>query len=95
MSSEELKVHHRPSQRMFLARLAPGKYAFIEYELKENKVFITKTYTPPEFRGRGIASRLMQHVIKWARDGGYKVVPICSFAVYFFKKHPQYSDLLE
>ncbi|MCD6357374.1 MAG: N-acetyltransferase, partial [Thermoproteales archaeon] len=54
-----------------------------------------KTYTPPEFRGRGIATRLTEHVIRWAEEGGLGIVPVCSFAVAFFRKHRELRHLLD
>ena len=93
--SEEPRILHRPKQNMFLARLAPGKYAFVGYEVRGGKLYITKTYTPPEFRGRGIATRLTEHVVRWAEERGLGIVPICSFAVAFFKKHKELRHLLD
>ncbi|RLF02247.1 MAG: N-acetyltransferase [Thermoprotei archaeon] len=88
-------ILHRPKQNMFLARLAPGRYAFVGYEIREGKLYITKAYTPPEFRGRGIATRLTEHVVRWAEEGELKIVPVCSFAVAYFKKHKELRHLLD
>lgn len=92
--NEEIKVIHRPRLNKFLIRLGRGKYAFIEYEIKEKTLYVTKAYTPEEFRGKGIASKIMTEVIKYAEREGFKIVPICSFAEYFFKKHPEYKHML-
>jgi len=92
--SKETEVMHLPRLNKFLIRLCRGKYAFVEYEVKENLLYVTKAYTPEEFRGRGIASRIMTEVIKYAEREGLKVIPICSFAKYFFEKHPEYKHVL-
>jgi predicted GNAT family acetyltransferase len=89
------EIIHRPEQGKFLIRLAPGAYAFLGYELRDGKMYIKTTYTPPEFRGRGIATRLMEHAVRWAEQMGYKVVPICSFAVHYFKKHEEWQRVLD
>lgn len=89
------EIIHRPEQGKFLIRLAPGAYAFLGYELREGKMYITTTYTPPEFRGRGIATRLIEHAIKWAEEKNYKVVPVCSFAVHYFRKHEEMRRVLD
>jgi len=90
----ELEILHRPSEGLFLVRLGPGKYAYAKYELDEGKVRIVATYTPPEYRGRGVASRIMRHVANWARENGYKIVPVCSFAVHYFEKNEEFKDLI-
>lgn len=91
---EEATVLHRPEQCMFLIRLAPGIYSFLQYEIKEKKFYINKTYTPPEYRGRGLATKLLQHAIAWAKENGLKIVPICSFAVEYFRRHPELQEEL-
>ena len=92
--SKGIEVMHRPRLNKFLVRLGRGKYAFIEYEVNDNLLYVTKAYAPEEFRGRGIASKIMVELIKYAKREGFKVIPVCSFAEYFFKKHPEYSYIL-
>ncbi len=68
--------------------------SYIEYEIVNNLLYVNKAYTPEEFRGRGIATRIMKEVIEYARENNLKIVPICSFAQYFFQKYPEYRDIL-
>ncbi|MCD6369497.1 MAG: N-acetyltransferase [Thermoproteales archaeon] len=90
---EEYEVLERGNR--LLIRLAPGKFAFLEYRVEGNLMYIDKTYTPPEFRGRGIAGRLMKVAVKKVLDQGLKIVPNCSYARhYLLEKHPEYSDLV-
>jgi len=89
------KVIHRPKIGKFLIRLEPGKFAFLGYTIKDNKIYVESTYTPPEYRGRGIAARLMEAVVEWARERGLKVVPVCSYSLYFFKNHEEAWDVLD
>ena len=90
----EYEVLHRPHLKKFLIRLAPGKYAYLGYDIKEGKLYIESTYTPPEFRGRGIARRLVLEAIKYAEENNLKIVSICSYAVRFFEKNPEYERIL-
>lgn len=79
---------------MFLIRLAPGTYSFLQYEIKEKKFYINKTYTPPEYRGKGFATKLLQHAVAWAKENGLKIVPVCSFAAEYFRRHLELQDEL-
>ena len=90
----EIKIIHIPRIKKFLVRLGRGKYAFIEYEIIGGKIYINKAYTPEEFRGRGIATKIMKSIVKYARDNNMKIVPICSFAKYFFSKYPEFKYVL-
>lgn len=91
---ENLKIIHRPGSKKFLIRFGPGKYAYLGYRINNGKMYIETTYTPPEFRGRGIATRLMKEALKYAEENGLKVVPVCSFAVVFFRKYKEYRHLM-
>ncbi|WP_347130217.1 GNAT family N-acetyltransferase [Neglectibacter timonensis] len=41
-----------------------------------------------------MAGKLLEEVSQKLRKEGKKAVPICSYAVKWFEKHPEYSDLL-
>ncbi|MGQ4913774.1 MAG: GNAT family N-acetyltransferase [Candidatus Asgardarchaeia archaeon] len=94
MSENEYEIiHHKKSHRFFI-KLARGKASYLKYSLEGNVMAIDSTYTPEEFRGRGLAARLMREAIKFARENNYKIKPNCSYAVHYFKKHPEDKDLL-
>jgi predicted GNAT family acetyltransferase len=42
------------------------------------------TGVPPQYRGQGIAD---------ARATGSKIVPVCSYVVAQFRRHPEWADL--
>ena len=56
---------------------------------------ITHTGVPPAVGGRGIAGALVQAAFDWARGAKRKVVPACSYAAQWARKHPEYSDLVD
>ncbi len=78
----------------FLIRLAPGKYAYIKYHLEVGTMYIDATFTPKEYRGRGLAAELTKAAIEYARENSLKIVPNCSYVKDYFKKHPEYRDIL-
>ncbi len=84
--AEEYKVLHKPVMRKFLIRLKPGKFAFLSYSIKNAKLYIESVYTHPDFRGRRIARRLVLAALDFAKEKSLRVVPVCSYAVSFFKK---------
>ncbi|RLE77114.1 MAG: hypothetical protein DRJ56_03030 [Thermoprotei archaeon] len=71
--SGELEVTHLPQLGKFLVRLSRGKYAFVEYEVRGKLLYVTKAHAPEEFRGRGIASRVMAEVARYAERDGFDV----------------------
>lgn len=69
-----------------------GKVIFI---LDKDELRLTQTIVNPEFRGQGIAGELMKLVVKEAKEKGLKIIPICSYAVSYFKKNNEYDYLLK
>jgi predicted GNAT family acetyltransferase len=95
--AEDFTVEHEDGAgrgRYFIA-LPGGLEAEMTYrKIGDNVIAIDHTYTPPEFRGRDIALKMILKGIADARASGLKVRPECSYAVIQFKRHPEWSDLL-
>lgn len=64
-------------------------------KINENEVLITGTHVPKELEGRGIAAALTQFALEYAREHKWVVTPICSYTVAYFKRHPEYNDILK
>lgn len=63
-------------------------------ERQKNVVEIDHTFVSETLRGQGVASELLDAVAKKVRREGKKIIPICSYAVKWFEKNPQYADLI-
>lgn len=71
-----------------------GHVAFASYRLADSKLTIPHVEAPVPLRGTGAAGRLMEAVATHARDNQLKVIPLCSYAVSWFKRHGDFSDVL-
>ena len=72
---------------------AEGATALAYYRLADGVLTFTHTEVPPQFRQRGIASRLVQGALETARARGLKVVPRCWFVADYMARHPEFGDL--
>jgi predicted GNAT family acetyltransferase len=71
-----------------------GAKAVLKFrKIDDRTLDYTSTVVPPEARGRGIAGKLVRHALDWARNGGYQVVPTCSYVARWIERHPDYQDL--
>lgn len=68
--------------------------AFANYELSDGRLTIPYVEAPSALRGKGAAGRLMEGVVETARARGLKIVPICGYAVAWFRKHPEHDSIL-
>ena len=57
-------------------------------------VCINHTFVDNSLRGQGIAGKLVDEVIDYAKAHNKKIKPTCSFAVDWFEKHPEYAEYL-
>jgi uncharacterized protein len=67
---------------------------FARYRRADNVVAILHVEAPVSLRGTGAAGRLMQGIIELARQNGDRLVPRCSYAVAWMRRHPETADLL-
>ncbi|HEX6960042.1 MAG TPA: GNAT family N-acetyltransferase [Ferrovibrio sp.] len=71
-----------------------GAVAFASYRRADGIVTIAHVEAPPQLRGTGAASRLMQGIMERLRAEGVKVVPHCSYAAAWLKRHQEFADML-
>jgi predicted GNAT family acetyltransferase len=81
-----------------------GKYTIaVEGEIVGHAAFADRdiqrifhhTEVDPKFRGRGLATILVEEALNAARDAGKRIVPVCSMIVTVLKKHPEFDDITD
>jgi hypothetical protein len=92
MSAEKIDVTHNAAQSRFEATV-DGRLAVADYERAGEAVVFTHTFVPAELRGRGVAEQLVRAGLAWARAGGRRVVPACSYVEAFIRRHAEFRDL--
>ncbi len=71
-----------------------GQIVFARYRRKDNVVAILHVEAPMALRGSGAAGRLMQGIVELARSRNEKLMPLCSYAAAWMRRHPESNDLL-
>lgn len=85
-------IHHDSAARRFTTTV-DGTEAYVEYEGDGRDMTITHTIVPSQIGGRGVAGELVKAALEHVRGQGGKVVPQCSYADAWMKRHPDYEDL--
>lgn len=86
-------IHDRSTHR-FRMPLKEGGEAYVEYvERDAGTLDLLHTVVPPESRGRGHGSAIVEEVLGYARDQGLRIVPSCPFVAAYVRKHPEHADL--
>jgi len=71
-----------------------GQIVFARYRRTGDTVAILHVEAPVALRGTGASGRLMQGIVELARAKNEKVMPLCSYAAAWMKRHPETADLL-
>jgi predicted GNAT family acetyltransferase len=87
-------IRHEPDAERFVLELGGGTGLITYRELAGRVLDLDHTFVPPGLRGGGVASRLTEHALRYAREHGYRVIPSCPFVAAFIERHPQHRDLL-
>lgn len=66
---------------------------FADYRQHDGRYALTHVEADPALRGTGAAARLMQAIVDHARAENLKLVPRCSYAVAWFRRHPEAMDV--
>lgn len=69
--------------------------AGLVYNNAGNRVILMATSVLPEFRGKGVAARLIGGVLDELRRQGKTATITCPFTAAFVNAHPEYADVLD
>lgn len=65
-----------------------GEYlAWADYHIENDSLVIPHVEAEPALRGTGAAGRLMERVMEEAKSHNLKIVPLCSYAAAWIKRH--------
>jgi uncharacterized protein len=86
-------VHNRSKSRFEME--VGGQLAMAEYRRDGDRMVFTHTEVPPQFRGHGLAERIVLFALDFARRENLSVVPLCSYVARVLQRHPEYRKLAE
>jgi len=66
-----------------------GRIAFANYRRTDDGILIFHVETPRALRGQGVTGRLMERIVEAARAEGQEVIPLCSYASSWMRRHRQ------
>ncbi len=73
-----LEIEHNKENKRFIMDIN-GEIAFIEYFLRDEKMYLTHSEVPSQLRGRGIGKVLVEKAFEKLTEEEYKAVAVCSF----------------
>jgi len=90
-----MDIKHDKKNYRFLA-VVEGKESTLNYHIVDEHTWeYVRTYVPPELRSRGIAARIVEFALQYARENQLKIIPTCSYVKTYVDSHKKYQDLIK
>ena len=91
---DKLEVTHNPANHTFEIWI-DGQLSKLDYIQDAKNFVITHVGVYPEHRGQGVAGKIVEAALSYARKNSLRVVPMCSYAAAYIRRNPQYMELTE
>lgn len=89
---DALDIIHNPAESRFEAWVN-GQLAKLDYMEDDGTIVMTHVGVPYEFRGHGLAGKITQAGLEYARAKSLRVIPMCSYVAAYIRRNPQYAEL--
>ena len=89
---DQINVIHNPAENRFETNI-DGKLSKLDYLQNGNNFVITHVGVHPSLRGQGVAGKIVEAGIAYARENSFRVVPMCSYAAAYIRRHPEHAEL--
>jgi predicted GNAT family acetyltransferase len=72
-----------------------GQTAVVVYERAGDLLRLIHTEVPQSLEGKGVGSKLVSAVLRFAEENNLSVVPLCPFVAQYVKRHPKYAAIVD
>jgi uncharacterized protein len=89
---EKLDVKHNPAENRFEVWIE-GQLSKLDYMEDDNTIVMTHVGVYPEHRGQGVAGKLTEVALEYAKENSLRVIPMCPYIATFIRRNPEYLEL--
>ena len=89
-----LEITHNEANHAFEVWIN-GRLSKLDYILDAKNFVITHVGVHPEFRGQGLAAKIVEAGLQYAKQHSLRVIPMCSYAAAYIRRNPQYMELTD
>ncbi len=89
---DKLQVTHNEVENTFEVWI-DGYLSKLDYIQDDKNFVITHVGVYPELRGQGVAGKIVEAALQYAKQKSLRVVPMCSYAAAYIRGNPQYLEL--
>ncbi|MDQ7917488.1 GNAT family N-acetyltransferase [Mesonia sp. MT50] len=91
---QSIKHKENETNGIFYLEIENKIVSELTYIKKEpNILVIDRTETKKTEEGKGLASKLLEHTVNYAKENNYKIDPLCPFAEVKFDENEAYQKI--
>ena len=92
INTGELEITHNPAENRFETWI-DGKLSKLDYLENGDTIVMTHVGVHPDHRGQGVAGKLTEAALEYARGKSLRVIPMCSYVAAYIRRNPQFAEL--
>lgn len=90
-----LTFEHQADSSRYAMFLDGALAGVLDYRDDGRTIALTRAFTVPTFRGRGLAAELVNHVVtEWEARGDRVISPVCWYVADWFAENPHRAAIL-
>ena len=89
---DQVHIIHNPEKKRFETTVE-GYLSKLDYIQDGKNFVITHVGVHPELRGQGLAAQIVEAGLAYAKKNDFRVIPMCSYAAAYIRRHPEYREL--
>jgi predicted GNAT family acetyltransferase len=91
---DKLEVTHNEANHTFEVWIE-GYLSKLDYIQDGKNFVITHVGVHPDHRGQGVAAKIVEAGLHYAREKSLRVIPMCSYAAAYIRRNPKHMELTE
>lgn len=88
----QLAVTHNPGESRFETWIE-NELSKLDYLETGDSIVMTHVGVHPDHRGHGVAAKLTEVALEYARGKSLRVIPMCSYVAAYIRRNPGYAEL--
>lgn len=94
INADALEIVHHAAENHCVTWLA-NQLSKPDYPEHGDTIVMVHVGVYPEHRGWGVAGKLTQATLEYARSKPLRVLPMCSYVAAYFRRNPEYAELMK
>jgi len=91
-NADKNEITHNPAENRFETWIE-GRLSKLDYLVNGDTIVMTHVGVHPDDRGHGVAAKLTEVALAYAREKSLRVIPMCSYVAAYIRRNPQHVEL--